>query len=136
MGDVYGSRAIPPEIKQIMSDKRIDPITAYLLQQAARKPIGDWTMQQAAEITQILPTLVESGISVIDLEVLYKFLGLDPSNLYEPQLGADWQKSSTTFSAPNYASASSADCQADSSMMTVSQFVACSANNSQEGNAN
>jgi len=136
MGDVYGSRLIPPDIQKIMSDPRIDPVTAYMLRQAARKPIGDWTMQQASEITQTIPTLIESGINLAKLQALYKFLGLDPNNLFEPQLSPNWQQTSTTYSAPNYAASSSTDCQADPSMMTVSEFMMCSSDNNPDENPN
>jgi len=135
MGDFYGGRAIPPEIAQIIADPRIDPVTAYMLRQAARRPIGDWSMQEASNITQVIPTLVESGIAIVKLQALYKFLGLDPENLFEPQLSAGWQQNSTSFSAPNYAATSSTDCQADPSMMTVSVFMACAAN-SPDGSPN
>jgi hypothetical protein len=130
LGDQYGGRAIPPQILKILADPRIDPITAYLVWQAARKPLDDWTLTQLQDITATLPTLAETGMPISDIQALYQFLGLDPGDIFNPQLGQDWQTGSTRFdpnSAGAVAAISSADCQADPGQMTVATYRSCNA---------
>ncbi len=128
MGDQFGGRSIPPDILKIMADPRIEPVVAYILWQAARKPIEEWTLQQLQDITAIIPTLPETGMPMSQIQALYKYLGLDPSDVFNPQLGADWQANSTRFErsgAGAVAAISSADCQTDPAEMTVAMFQSC-----------
>lgn len=128
MGDLFGGRIIPPDILKILSDRRIEPIAAYLLWQAARKPIEEWTMRQLQDLTSTLPTLIEAGIPLPQVQALYKFLELDPNEVFNPQFGQGWQARSTRFdpaSSAAVAEISSADCQTDPGMMTVATFRSC-----------
>ena len=126
IGDVAGGRKIPTLVLSILADPRIDPVIAYLLWQAARRPIGDWTVSQYLEITHIVPTLVETGMNVLELEVLYKYLGLDPGRLFQPQLEKNWQSASTSFDARlNVAAVSSAVCQMPAQHMTIATYQSC-----------
>lgn len=135
MGDILGARPIPPPVLAVLTDPHIDPVTAYLLRQAARQPIERWTMQLLFQITSLVPTLAETGIAVPRLQALYKFLGLDPSNLFRPRLGQDWQTRSSSFDPRNGAAFASPTCAAaistgsngDISLMTVGEFAACTA---------
>ena len=128
MGDQFGGRVIPPEIVKILADQRIEPVIAYMVWQAARKPLEEWTVRQLQEITAMLPTLAETGMPMQQVQALYKFLGLDQDDVFNPQLGQDWQSRSTSFDATSTAAVaaiSSADCQADPSQMTVATFQSC-----------
>ncbi len=128
LGDLAGGRYIPKGILEILADPRIDPNIAYILWQTARKPIADWTLNELFFVTQNAPTLVEAGIPAQKLQTLYQFLGLDPADLFYPQLGPNWQSRSTAFdpsSAANVGAISSAECQGDPGMMTVATFQAC-----------
>ena len=128
MGDQFGGRIIPPDILKILADRRIEPITAYLLWQAARKPMEEWTMRQLQDLTATLPTLVETGMALAEIQELYKFLELDPGDVFTPQFGQDWQTRSTRFDATSTAAVaeiSSADCQADPGLMTVATYRSC-----------
>lgn len=128
MGDQFGGRIIPPDIRKILADRRIEPITAYLLWQAARRPIEEWTMRQLQDLTSTLPTLIEAGIPLEQVQTLYKFLELDPNEVFNPQFGQDWQTRSTRFdptSTAAVAEISTADCQTDPGMMTVATFRSC-----------
>ena len=128
MGDQFGGRAIPPDILKILADPRIEPITAYIVWQAARKPLEEWTVQQLQDITAVLPTLAETGMPMPQIQALYKFLELDPDDVFHPQFGQDWQTRSTRFdpsSGAAVAAISSADCQADPGQMTVATLQSC-----------
>ena len=128
MGDQFGGRVIPREILKILADPRIEPVVAYVVWQAARKPLEEWTVRQLQEITSMLPTLTETGMPMPQIQALYKFLGLDPEDVFNPQLGQDWQSRSTSFdanSAAAVAAISSADCQTDPGQMTVATFQSC-----------
>lgn len=128
MGDQFGGRIIPPQILKILGDRRVEPITAYLLWQAARKPIEEWTMRQLQDLTSTLPTLVETGMKLADIQELYKFLELDPGDVFNPQLGQDWQTRSTRFDATSTAAVaeiSAAECQTDPGQMTVATYRSC-----------
>jgi hypothetical protein len=126
IGDVAGGRKIPVIVLRILADPRIDPIVAYLLWQAARSPIGDWTVAQYLEITHVVPTLIETGISTLELELLYKYLGLDPNRLFQPQLATNWQTTSTAFDPRlNVAAISSAECQMPPGQMTIAAYQTC-----------
>lgn len=128
LGDMFGGRTIPPKILKIMANPRIEPVVAYMVWQAARKPIDEWTLRQLQEITAIIPTLPETGMPMSDIQALYKYLGLDPSDVFNPQLGNNWQDNSTRFdrsSAAAVAAVSSADCQTDPGEMTVATFRSC-----------
>jgi hypothetical protein len=126
--DLSEARQVPDNIHKIMADPRIEPVIAYLLRQAARKPIGDWTVRQLQQVAAVVSTLPESGIPMADIQALYEFLGLDPSDVFNPQLGDNWQDSSTRFDrsgAAAVASISSADCQMDPGEITVAVSRSC-----------
>jgi len=128
IGDLSGGRFIPKPILEILADRRIDPNIAYILWQTARKPLKEWTLNELAFVAQIAPTLAEAGIPVAKLEGLFKFMGLNPEGLFNPQPEQSWQSRSTAFdpsSAANVAAISSADCQTDPGTMTVATFQAC-----------
>jgi hypothetical protein len=128
MGDLFGGRSIPPNILKIMADPRIEPVIAYFVWQAARKPIEEWTVEQFQEITAMIPTLPETGMPIAEIQALYEFLGLDPSDIFNPQLGNDWQNVSTGFdrsSAAAVSAISSADCQAKPAEMTIATLRSC-----------
>lgn len=129
LGDMAGGRPIPKIVLGILASPKLDPVTAYLLWQAARFPMDDWTIKQLEEITALLPTLIESGVPQIDMKVLYKFYGLDPKHLFNPlQFGGSWQLRSMMFD-PRYGSnpttISSAECAQSYWVMTVAVFKAC-----------
>jgi hypothetical protein len=128
MGDVFGGRTIPPEILKVLADPRIEPVIAYILWQAARRPMEEWTLRQLQDITAMIPTLAETGMPMAQIQALYKFLGLDPGDVFNPQLAQDWQNRSTQFdrsSAAAVAAISAADCQTDAGQMTVATFQSC-----------
>lgn len=126
MGDLSGGRQIPALVLRILADPRIDPTTAYILWQAARRPLDEWTIGELTQIMQITPTLVETGMNPAALRVLYEFLGLDPNDLFNTQLGQDWQGRSTAFNPGlNQAAISAAECQVPMEDMTVGTFKAC-----------
>ena len=129
-GDQTGGRVIPPNIQAILADRRIEPITAYLVAQAARRPMEEWTVRQLEDITATMPSLVEPGMPIGQIQALYEFLGLDPEDVFNPRLGPDWQARASRFqadSAAAVAAIASADCQVDPSQMTVATMDACSA---------
>lgn len=128
MGDVFGGRTIPPNILKILADRRIEPVVAYMVWQAARKPIEEWTLRQLQEITATIPTLAETGMPMARIQELYQYLGLDPGDVFNPRLGQDWQDRSTRFDRSSdaaVAAISSADCQTDPGQMTVAMFQSC-----------
>lgn len=128
MGDLFGGRPIPPNILKILADPRIEPVTAYIVWQAARRPIEEWTVRQLQDIMAIVPTLVETGMPMPQIQALYQYLGLDPSDVFNPNLGQDWQDQSTRFDKTGSAAVaaiSSSDCQTDSGQMTVATFQSC-----------
>lgn len=128
IGDFAGGRFIPKPILDILADPRIDPDIAYIFWQTSRKPIDDWTMGELRFVAQAAPTLVEAGIPIDKVRMLYTFWGLDPNDVFNPSLSADWQSQSTAYdphSAANVGAISSADCQVDLSLMTVGTYRAC-----------
>jgi hypothetical protein len=128
IGDMAGGRFIPKPILDILADPRIDPDIAYIFWQTSRKPLDDWTMAELRFIAQAAPTLVEAGIPVAKIRMLYQFWGLDPNDVFNPSLSADWQEQSTAFdprSSGNVGAISSADCQVDLNLMTVGTYRAC-----------
>jgi hypothetical protein len=130
IGDTAGGKYIPQPILDILADPHLDPNFAYLLWQLSRKPIADWTLAELGFVAQITPTLLEANISVTKIQMLYQFWGLDPNDIFNVSLGANWQSQSTAFSnstASNVAAISSAECQVDLSQQTVSTFEACAA---------
>jgi hypothetical protein len=129
LSDVAGGRVIPKPIVDILADPRIDPIIAYILWQLSRKTMDEWTLSELGFVGQAAPTLAEAGITVGQLQTLYKFWGLDPDDVFNPSLPANWQSRSTAFdprSAAAVAAISSAECQVDISQMTVATFRSCS----------
>jgi hypothetical protein len=128
IGDTAGGRYIPQPILDILADPHFDPNVAYLLWQLSRKPIADWTLSELAFVAQITPTALEANISITKIQTLYQFWGLDPNDVFNVSLGANWQSQSTAFSnstAGNVAAISAAECQGDLSQRTVATFEAC-----------
>jgi hypothetical protein len=128
IGDTAGGRYIPQPILDVLADPHFDPNVAYMLWQLSRKPIADWTLSELAFVAQITPTALEANISVTKIQMLYEFWGLDPNDVFNVSLGANWQSQSTAFSnstAGNVAAISAAECQVDASQQTVATFEAC-----------
>ena len=128
LGDTAGGRYIPKPVLDILADPHIDPNIAYILWQLSRRSVGDWTMAELGFVAQMAPTLLEAGISVIKIQTLYQFWGLDPNDIFNVSLAPNWQSQSTAFStndAGNVMAISSAECQVDVNQMTVSTFKAC-----------
>jgi hypothetical protein len=101
VGDVGPQRFIPPAIRAFLNDRRIDPLTRAYLLDIAGKRNEDWTLQDLQQVTAVVPTLTEMHISTATLSEFYEFLNLDPTSLFEPQLGASWQATSTAFDPRN-----------------------------------
>lgn len=132
-GDMQPRRIIPPSIMRLLDDPRVDPATRAILLTIAGKPNDEWTLADLQLVTAIVPTLAEMHIATARLSEFYEFLGLDPANLFEPQLGATWQASSTINDPRNYARIR-AGCidlqraaQRDPSSVRVEALLACSA---------
>ena len=128
LSDVAGGRVIPKPIVDILANPRIDPNVAYILWQLSRKTMDEWTLSQLGFVGQAAPTLAEAGITVGQLQTLYKFWGLDPNDVFNPSLPANWQAKSTAFdphSAAAVAAISSAECQVDISQMTLGTYRSC-----------
>ena len=128
IGDVAGGRSIPGPILKILADPHIDPDVAYILWQLSRKPIDEWTLGQLTFVGQIAPTLVEAALPIEKVQILYRFWGLDPSDVFNPSLGPNWQSQSIAYNASigtNVAAISTSDCQVELSQMTVATFRAC-----------
>jgi hypothetical protein len=128
LGDVSGGQFIPPQVLKILGDKRLDPDVAYMLWQLSRRQLDDWTLSELGWVAQIAPTLVEASLPIEEIQILYQFWGLDPSDVFNPTLGANWQSKSTAYS-PNSATSvgaiSSSECQVDASQMTLATFRSC-----------
>lgn len=100
-GDVPAQRIIPPSIRAFLNDRRIDPVTRAFLLSIAGKRREDWTLLDLQQVTAVVPSLTEMYISTATLSEFYEFLNLDPTSLFEPQLGASWQATSTAFDPRN-----------------------------------
>ena len=94
-GDMQPKCLIPPSILRLLNDRRIDPFTRSVLLAIAGKPNEEWTLADMQMVTSVVPALTEMNIATAKLSELYEFLGLDPVNLFEPQIGSTWQISST-----------------------------------------
>lgn len=130
MSDIAGGRFIPKGIIAVLADPRLDPSVAFIFWQLARRPLDEWKVSELNFVMQVAPTLAETGISVIALQTLYEFFGLDPDNLFNPQPAQTWQNRSVSLdprSAAEVAAISSADCQANIEQMTVATLHACAA---------
>lgn len=128
LGDVAGGRVIPKPVVDILANPQIDPNVAYILWQTSRKTLDEWTVAELSFVAQAAPTLVEAGVTVGQLQILYKYWGLDPNDVFNPSLPANWQSRSTAFdphSAAAVAAISSAECQVDISLMTVGTYRSC-----------
>jgi hypothetical protein len=127
-GDIAGGRVIPDPILKILANPHIDPDIAYILWQLSRRPLDDWTLAELGFVGQIAPMLVESALPIEQVQLLYKFWGLDPNNVFNPSLPSNWQSQSTAFNPYNAATVSaisSAECQVDPSQMLMSTFRSC-----------
>jgi hypothetical protein len=100
-GDVGPQRLIPPSIQQFLRDRRIDPLTRAFLFDLAGKKQEDWTLADYQRVTVVVPALTELYIPTAVLSAFYEFLNLDPTSLFDPQLGASWQATSTAFDPRN-----------------------------------
>ncbi|MBI0534377.1 hypothetical protein D9599_02175 [Roseomonas sp. KE2513] len=100
-GDVAPQRFIPLAIREFLNDRRIDPLTRAFLIDIAGKRQEDSTLADYRRITVIAPALTELYISTAVLSAFYEFLNLDPTSLFNPQLGGSWQATSTAFDPRN-----------------------------------
>lgn len=128
VGDFSGGQFIPPQVLKVLGDPRMDPDVAYMLWQLSRRPLDDWTLSELAFVAQIGPTEVEAGLPIEEVQILYQFWGLDPSDVFNPTLGANWQSKSTAYSnqsATSVAAISTAECQVDASQMTLGAYRSC-----------
>jgi hypothetical protein len=100
-GDVPAQRIIPPSIRAFLNDRRIDPVTRAFLLGIAGKKREDWTFLDLQQVTAVVPSLTEMHISTQVLSEFYDFMNLDPTSLFDPQLGASWQAASTAFDPRN-----------------------------------
>lgn len=130
--DVRGARFIPPNIEALLRDRRIDPTVRAYLRGMAAKPTEDWSLADLQRVSAIVPTLTEmqNPIATARISEFYEFLGLDPTQLFEPQLG-NWQGNSTAFDPRNFAP-STADCptsfqrrQADPADLKLKELAGC-----------
>jgi hypothetical protein len=97
LNELPPQRFIPPNIVALLHDPRVDVVTrAYLLGMAGKKT-EDWTLADLRMVTVLVPVLTEMHIGTAMLSEFYTFMGLDPNSLFEPQLGAGWQTSSTAL---------------------------------------
>lgn len=106
--DITGSRFVPPAIQRFLADPRLAPTTRAFLRGVAAKPTEDWTLREYEMVTQLVPTLTEMAISTRTLSDFYEFLGLDPTQLFEPKLGKF--QTSTGFDQRNYDAVQQAQC--------------------------
>ncbi|MFC0388316.1 hypothetical protein [Muricoccus vinaceus] len=100
-GDIPAQRIIPPSIRAFLNDRRIDPVTRAFLLGIAGKKREDWTFLDLQQVTAVVPSLTEIYIGTAVLSEFYEFMNLDPASLFEPQLGASWQATSTAFDPRN-----------------------------------
>jgi hypothetical protein len=128
IGDVAGGRFVPPQILTILADRHFDPDVAFILWQLSRRELDDWTISELALVAQVAPTEVEAGVPIVELQTLYKFWGLDPSDVFNPSLGPNWQSQSTAYSpdsAARVGAISTAECQVGISQMTLGTYRSC-----------
>jgi len=128
LGDVAGGRFVPPQILSILADRRFDPDIAFILWQLSRREFDDWTIGELALVAQIAPTEVEAGVPIVELQTLYRFWGLNPDDVFNPSLGANWQSQSTAYSpdsAARVGAISTAECQVGISQMTLGTYRSC-----------
>lgn len=131
--DTQPKRFIPPKIVAFLSDPRVDPVTRAFLQRMSGKPLEDWTVAELEMVTAVVPTLTEMRIPTAVLSDFYEFLGLDPANLFNPQLGQNWQERSISQDARNLYAAERSACFSmlgiggvpDASVLTLGQVAAC-----------
>ncbi|KAA2212949.1 hypothetical protein [Teichococcus oryzae] len=95
--DVSPQRIMPPRVAMLLRDRRIDPLTRAYLEDLVGKSRASWTVQDLQTASLLLPTLSELGLPPALLGEIYVALGLDPASVFEPQLGMDWQASSTAL---------------------------------------
>lgn len=100
-GDVPAQRLIPPSIRRFLNDPRIEPATRAFLLGIAGKRQEDWTVRDLQEVSAVVPALTEMHIGTAVLSEFYEFMNLDPTSLFDPQLGSNWQATSTAFDPRN-----------------------------------
>lgn len=99
--DITGGRFVPPAVVQALSTPRVDPDTRALILALAARPFDSWSVADLTAITAIAPVLVEVGVPERALRELYEALGMDPGNLFDPQLGNAWQAPQNEFDPRN-----------------------------------
>ena len=105
---IYDFRDYKKAIQQVLrKTKSRDP--KMTLRGLAAKPTEEWTQGELRTVVQLVPSLTEMAIPTRKLSDFYEFLGLDPSELFEPQLG-NWQTSSVGFDQKNYDAVQQAQC--------------------------
>lgn len=67
----------------------------------AGKRQEDWTFADYQRVIVVVPSLTELLIPTRVLSEFYEFINLDPTSLFDPQLGASWQATSTAFDPRN-----------------------------------
>jgi hypothetical protein len=131
MDDVRARRLVPPSIVRMLNDRRVDPNTRAYLIGMAGKPNDEWTLADLQTLSILVPTLTEVNITEAALKDFYQFLGLDPTDLFNPQIGGNWQVSSTLGDRRNFAKVSFAcidlqrTAQRDPSTVKVEDLLAC-----------
>lgn len=131
--DMPGKRFIPPKIVAFLADRRIEPLSRAFLQRMSGKPTEDWTLAELELVTSLVPALTEMRIPTAVLSDFYDFLGLDPTNLFIPQLGVNWQQRATAQDAHNLYAVERGACFSmlgiggvvDRDGLTVGQIQAC-----------
>ncbi|PHK95387.1 hypothetical protein CR162_07805 [Pseudoroseomonas rhizosphaerae] len=133
LGDTGPQRVMPPRIQAFLRDRRIDPLTrAYLAALGGRKQEA-WTVQDLETLTALVPTLTELMVPTALISELYAHLGLDPANLFEPQLGDGWQSASLAHDPRNRVRRNgtclrlSALGRSDPSQVRVQELLSCGA---------
>jgi hypothetical protein len=130
--DIPGTRFVPPDILAFLYNNRIDPQTRAFLRHVAGKPTEDWTLTELQLTTQIVPVLAETAVPTRVLSNFYEFLGLDPTSLFEPQLGRI-QQTTSAFDARNPEATEQAQCfyllgygeNLDPTKVTIKDVSAC-----------
>ena len=130
--DLPGKRYVPPAIIQFLWNRKIDPQTRAFLFHVSAKQTEDWTLAELQMTTQLVPILTETAVPTRVLSDFYEFLGLDPTSLFEPQLG-QLAQAGTGFDARNPETTERAQClyllgfgeNFDLTQITIRDLSAC-----------
>lgn len=132
--DIAPRRMIPPSIRSFLQDPRIDPLTRAFLLDLAGKRNEDWSLQDLRTLGTLIPSLTELHVPTARLGELYGFLGLDPTHLFEPQLGEGWQSASTAQESfgrgrrNGHCARMSSLAQSDPTQVRVQEMLDCQSN--------